>query len=159
MRYLLVTVLVFFGITGYVSADERSKWPKIDGIFRIAKTPSDVYFVGTAKSDELLGGDGSDTLYGLDQDDVLWADHLPCCQPTTQKDLIVAGRGNDWIYDSHGVNRLDAGEGNDILRVKFAQAGSRVRCGPGRDLVYTSRTVRARVRWYNCERFTYGKIR
>jgi Ca2+-binding RTX toxin-like protein len=49
-------------------------WPKIDGVLKINKDDGSETMSGTAKSDELLGGHDSDTIYGRDSADVLWGD-------------------------------------------------------------------------------------
>src|SRR3954454_4563605 len=80
-------------------------WPTIDGKLRKAHAGS-VTYVGTARSDELLGHHGSDVLRGRAGSDVLWGDWDPNGQPTTQRDGIYGGGGTDFIYASHGRNRL-----------------------------------------------------
>ena len=91
---------------------------------------------GTAKSDELLGGHDSDTLYGHDRADVLWGDYKPSGQGTAQFDHIYGGAGADWIYASHGRNAIVAGSGNDTVRAHFGRGS--VDCGSGRDTLFIS---------------------
>ena len=46
---------------------------------------------GTGRSDELLGGHDSDTLYGHGRADVLWGDYKPYGQGTAQVDRLFGG--------------------------------------------------------------------
>ena len=77
-------------------------WPKIDGVLKINKDDGNETMSGTAKSDELLGGHDSDTIYGRDSADVLWGDYKPSGQGTAQVDHLYGGAGSDFIYASHG---------------------------------------------------------
>jgi Ca2+-binding RTX toxin-like protein len=55
----------------------------------------------------LTGGNGKDSLYGDDGDDVLRGGH--------GKDLLDGGIGNDELHGGTGKDSLDGGEGNDDL--------------------------------------------
>lgn len=105
------------------------------------------------ESNELLGYHGSDTLYGGDRSDVLWADYIGTGQSATQKDKIYAGKGNDFLYSSHGVNTLDAGPGNDAIKARYGRGT--VYCGSGRDIVYVPKTRKSRWKFVGCEKFEY----
>ena len=104
-------------------------------------------------SDELLGWHGSDTLYGLDLADVLWADHVGTGQPTTQWDRIYGGAGNDFIYSSRGRNTIDAGPGNDAIKIRYGRGV--LDCGPGRDIYNVPRSRKGRWKIRNCEKVDY----
>ena len=43
--------------------------------------------------------------------DVLWGDYKPSGQPgpRRQQDVLIGGRGDDYIYGSHGRNRIVTG--------------------------------------------------
>ena len=84
-------------------------WPKIDGVLKMNKDDGNGTMSGTGKSDELLGGHDSDTIYGRDRADVLWGDYKPSGQGTAQVDRLFGGAGSDFIYASHGQNIIVAG--------------------------------------------------
>ena len=144
-------------LTG-VAAGQTSHegWPKIDGVLKINKDDGNDTFRGTGKSDELLGGHDSDTLYGHDRADVLWGDYKPSGQGTAQHDHLYGGSGDDWIYASHGRNTIAAGAGNDTVRTHFGRGS--VDCGSGRDTLFISHRARPKYRVRHCERISYKTI-
>jgi hypothetical protein len=127
-------------------------WPKIDGLLKKA-ADGDVKYVGTSRSDELLGHHGSDDLRGGDGSDVLWGDWDPADQPATQKDVIYGGNGTDFIYGSHGYSEIYAGNGNDVISVHYGRG--RVDCGPGRDIYHVARSRKSKYKFINCEKVDY----
>jgi Ca2+-binding RTX toxin-like protein len=127
-------------------------WPTIDGILKRAHAGG-VTYAGTSRSDELLGHHGSDTLRGGDDADVLWGDWDPNGQPSTQRDTIYGGAGNDFIYGSHGRNTIFAGAGNDAISVHYGRGT--VDCGAGRDIYHVARSRRHLYRFRNCEKVDY----
>lgn len=68
---------------------------------------------------ELLGGDGNDTIWGGGDGDVIWGDSHAEANPTTQIDELHGGSGNDWIYASHGYNHIWTGAGNDHIALVY----------------------------------------
>jgi len=129
-------------------------WPTIHGRVVKANNGQSRTFHGTRHSDELLGHHGSDTLYGRGGSDVLWGDwEGGADQPTNQLDRIYGGRGNDFIYGSHGRNVIFGGPGHDAISVHFGRGY--VDCGPGRDIVHVARSRRKNYRFRNCEKFDY----
>jgi Ca2+-binding RTX toxin-like protein len=81
---------------------------------------------------ELLGGDGNDTIYAGNDGDVIWGDsHADGGnQPTNQSDYLHGGAGNDWIYSSHGFNEIWTGAGDDHVALVYGHGV--VNCnGPG----------------------------
>ena len=124
-------------------------WPTIDG--KIAKANGRaVTFVGTPRSDELLGHHGSDVLRGRGRSDVLWGDHDPDGQPESQRDRIYGGGGSDFIYASHGHNRIYGGAGNDAISAHYGRG--RIDCGPGRDIYHVPISRKKAYRVVNCEK-------
>lgn len=131
---------------------DHKYWPKIDGIFKKAGSGA-VTYTGTARSDELLGHHGSDTLSGGAANDILWGDWDPKGQPASQKDVIDGGDGTDFIYGSHGRNTIRAGAGNDVISVHYGRGS--VDCGPGRDIYHVARSRRKGYKFRNCEKVDY----
>ena len=79
---------------------------------------------------ELLGGDGSDTIWAGERGDVIWGDSHPGAQPTGQRDLLHGGGGSDWLYASHGYNLIWTGAGDDHIALVYGYGT--VYCdGPG----------------------------
>lgn len=105
---------------------------------------------------ELLGGHGHDTIHAGPLGDVIWGDYKPSGQPTTQVDRLFGGAGRDFIYASHGFNRIEAGGGDDWVKAHFGRGI--VDCGPGRDLLYVSRRAQRGYRIRNCERISHRTL-
>ncbi len=85
---------------------------------------------GPIGHNELLGADGSDTIYGGNDGDVIWGDYLPSGQPASQRDYLHGGDGDDWIYSSHGFSHIWTGAGNDHVALVYGHGI--VTCnGPG----------------------------
>ncbi len=68
---------------------------------------------------ELLGGDGNDTIYAGEEGDVIWGDSHAGDQPTTQRDYLHGGEGSDWLYASHGYNVIWTGAGRDHVALVY----------------------------------------
>ena len=148
---LTLTLLALLGAsTAAFGAADKKHWPRIDGKLKKANGNPSVSFRGTARSDELLGSHGSDTLSGRRASDVLWGDHNPSGQPTSQRDTIYGGDGNDFIYASHGRNRISGGRGNDAISAHYGRGT--IDCGPGRDIYHVPRSLRRKYKVRNCEK-------
>jgi Ca2+-binding RTX toxin-like protein len=79
---------------------------------------------------ELLGGNGNDTIHAGPAGDVIWGDYKPSGQPESQVDHLYGGSGNDWIYSSHGTNYIWTGAGDDHIQLVYGHGV--VYCnGPG----------------------------
>ena len=100
-------------------------WPTIHGKVKKAHHRGRT-FHGTRRSDELLGHHGSDRLFG---------------------------RGNDFIYGSHGRNVIYGGPGNDAISVHFGRGF--VDCGPGRDIYHVAKSRKRGYKFRNCEKVDY----
>jgi Ca2+-binding RTX toxin-like protein len=128
-------------------------WPTIHGKWKKAGTTGSK-IKGTRHSDELLGHHGSDVLHGKQSSDVLWGDwEGGADQPTGQTDRIYGGRGNDFIYGSHGRNVVYGGSGNDAISVHFGRGF--VDCGAGRDIYHVAKSRNRGYRFRNCEKVDY----
>jgi hypothetical protein len=125
-------------------------WPSIDGHLKMHKSDRSGTIRGSRRSDELLGGHGNDVIFGRSASDVIWGDYKPCCQPTHQHDVLLGARGRDFIYASHGYNRIEAGAGNDVVHGHFGHGT--IDCGSGHDVVDVSHRSRHRYRIRHCER-------
>jgi Ca2+-binding RTX toxin-like protein len=128
-------------------------WPKIDGVLKINKDDGNDTVRGTARSDELLGGHDSDTLYGRGRADVLWGDYKPSGQGTAQVDHLYGGDGSDFIYASHGRNVIAAGSGNDTIHAHFGRGS--IDCGGGRDTLFISHRSKRGYAISHCERISF----
>ena len=111
---------------------------------------------GRSGHNELLGGHGSDTIYAGPWGDVLWGDYKPSGQPTTQRDRLVGGPGNDHIYASHGWNTISAGAGDDWI--KAPDGRGIIDCGGGRDVLYVSRRAQKRYSIRRCETVSHRTL-
>jgi RTX calcium-binding nonapeptide repeat (4 copies) len=138
------------------SCASHAFWPTVHGRFRSAHGGS-ARFVGSRRSDELLGHHGSDVLSGRGRSDILWGDRDPAGQPTSQHDVIYGGSGDDFIYGSHGYNAIYGGTGNDAISVHYGRGI--VDCGPGRDIYHVARKRRHAYRFVNCEKVDYRSER
>jgi Ca2+-binding RTX toxin-like protein len=128
-------------------------WPTIRGKVKKARTSGQT-ITGTRRSDELLGHHGSDRLYGKQSADVLWGDwEGGADQPTNQTDFVSGGRGDDFIYGSHGRNIIYGGSGNDAISVHFGRGF--VDCGAGRDIYHVPKSRKRGYRYRNCEKVDY----
>ncbi len=170
-RPVLAPVLVLLAVIGSVSVSQADHiigtsctsstcagheyWPKmtLDDVQRAQQYKGTTLRGKPGNSDELLGWHGSDYLYGEDESDVLWADHIGTGQPTTQWDRMWGGAGNDFIYSSRGRNTIDAGPGNDAIKVRYGRGT--LNCGSGRDIVHLPRSRRVNWKFKGCEKFEY----
>ena len=134
-----------------------------DEIHRLGACQRRLVFAGTGfvlssqpGHNELLGGNGSDTIYAGPWGDVLWGDYKPSGQPTAQHDNLNGGPGPDFIYASHGYNRIEAGAGNDWIKAHFGRG--LVDCGPGDDVLYISRRAQRRYTIRGCEHISHRTL-
>ena len=84
-------------------------WPKVWGIFGRVKDSGNHRKVGGPDNDELLGHHGSDHIEGKGGRDILWGDWDPKNNNEHQRDTILGGTGNDFIYPSHGPSNFEGG--------------------------------------------------
>ena len=151
---LLAFGLVIAAFTSLAAGKASHKgWPHINGQLKMHSSDQSARMEGTARSDELLGGHGNDVILGRTAADVIWGDYKPCCQPASQYDVLLGGRGRDHIYASHGFNRIHGGAGRDLVHAHYGRGV--IDCGSGRDKVYISHRARPGYRIRHCEKLDY----
>ena len=115
-----------------------------------------VVVTAAVRHNELLGGHGNDRIHAGPAGDVIWGDYKPSSQPTNQVDRLYGGLGRDFIYTSHGWNRVVAGRGADVVHAHFGHGI--IDCGAGRDILYVSHRSRHRYRVRHCDRISYKTL-
>jgi Ca2+-binding RTX toxin-like protein len=105
-------------------------WPPIENFAQHANDENGTLRGKKGVHNELLGGQGNDTIFAGDAGDVIWGDSRAGGQPESQRDYLHGGAGNDYIYASHGFNEIWTGAGNDHLQLVYGHGT--VHCnGPG----------------------------
>jgi Ca2+-binding RTX toxin-like protein len=150
----LAAALAIGPLAGALASTSHAGWPPIQHLYQ-NKTDANATAHGVANlHNELLGGNGSDTLYAGRAGDVLWGDSKPGAQPTTQVDTMVGGPGNDIFYASHGVNVIDTGTGKDIVHAHYGRGT--IRCRSAADIVYLSHKSRPDYKLSGCRQISYA---
>jgi hypothetical protein len=108
------------------------------------------------RHNELLGGHGDDIIHAGPWGDVIWGDFKPSGQPTSQHDTLIGGAGRDFIYASHGYNRILAGGGRDVIHAHFGHGI--IDCGRGADVLYISRRAQRRYRIRHCDTISHATL-
>ena len=126
-------------------------WPAITGILWQVQHNRGSSMVGSTLDDELLGHHGSDRIDGGEGRDVIWGDWDPKNNNGRQKDTLIGGPGNDFIYPSHGKTTVTAGDGNDYIWAFYGKG--KIDCGPGKDRVRVRLNKAFRLK--NCETITH----
>lgn len=120
---LLIAVIVAALCSAGVAFGEASHagWPQFGHHEGHPSNESGVMRGEPGVHNELLGGDGNDTIYAGEEGDVIWGDsHADGGnQPSSQRDYLHGGAGKDWIYASHGFNEIWTGAGNDQLALVY----------------------------------------
>jgi Ca2+-binding RTX toxin-like protein len=116
----IVLALLCSAASAYGEASHAG-WPQIGHHQGHPNNESGVMHGHESVHNELLGGDGNDTIYAGNEGDVIWGDsHADGGeQPTTQRDYLHGGAGEDWIYASHGFNEIWTGAGNDHIALVY----------------------------------------
>jgi Ca2+-binding RTX toxin-like protein len=96
-------------------------------------------------------------IYGGRGSDVIWGDAHNQGSTASQRDALDAGPGWDWVYASHGYNKIFGRRGNDTIRVWFGRGY--VNCGRGNDILYVSGKSDPKVKRKNCERISHKSAR
>ncbi|HEX4362997.1 MAG TPA: hypothetical protein VHZ75_00490 [Solirubrobacteraceae bacterium] len=155
---LLLVALLTAGAAGTAAAKtSHAGWPAINGLLKIDHSDAGVTYTGEpTKHNELLGGHGSDTLHAGRVGDVLWGDHNPGGQPTTQVDQINGGAGKDYIYAGHGRNVIDTGGGADQVHAHFGSGT--IRCASTKATIFLSHRSAKHYKLRGCTHVSYKTL-
>ncbi|MGA2321508.1 MAG: hypothetical protein ABSG95_12320 [Solirubrobacteraceae bacterium] len=105
----------------------------------------------------LLGGYGSDTIYGGDSGDVIWADFQPSGWPSFQTAVIHAGPGKNFIYANDTINRVWTGTNPET--VVHAHEGSGViHCENPGIVVFTSHMALPHYKLDGCRHISFYSV-
>ncbi len=133
-------------------------WPQIDKLIMDKGAAGEHHVLQGREGvhNELLGGYGSDTIYGGDAGDVIWADYHPGEQPS-QTSVIHAGNGQNFIYTDHSVSYVWTG--NNPATVVHAHEGSgTIYCGNPHIIVFTSHHALPHYKLRGCKRISFYSV-
>ncbi|HEY7933284.1 MAG TPA: hypothetical protein VID48_05605 [Solirubrobacteraceae bacterium] len=137
MLFLGAVLASFSGVERTSANASHAEWPKINGRIVVNRHDRNEVMHGQkSKHNELLGGNGNDTIYGGQAGDVIWGDYKPSGQPSTQFDRVYAGNGKNFIYTSHGTNVIYTGSGPSIVHAHYGSGT--VHCGSTAVTVYVT---------------------
>jgi hypothetical protein len=161
VRKLTITIalalLLLPGAALVAAKTSHKGWPHIDGRLVINASSRNTTIRGlTNRHNELLGGNGNDTIQGGNAGDVIWGDYKPGNQSTTQVDRLFAGNGNDFIYASHGTNYISTGGGRDQVHAHFGRG--EIHCGSARDLVFLSHASKPHYKLFGCRHVSFATL-
>jgi hypothetical protein len=157
LSFLLLSPIALVPAAIVSAKTSHAGWPHIDGLLLINKDDADRPLRGIPYlHNELLGGNGNDTLYGGNAGDVLWGDYKPSGQPTTQVDHIYAGNGDDFIYASHGTNFIFTGGGRDIVHAHFGRG--EIHCQSPQDVVFLSHAGQHGYKLFGCNHISFATL-
>jgi Ca2+-binding RTX toxin-like protein len=91
---------------------------------------------GTDLNDNLLGSHGADVIVGLGGNDIIWANRKPDGR-SQGVDRVDAGPGDDIVYGASrgGTTHIDGGDGDDYLQGGGADATNFITGGTGADTI------------------------
>jgi hypothetical protein len=104
----------------------------------------------------LLGGYGSDTIYGGQAGDVIWGDYHPTGEKR-QTAVIHAGNGKNFIYANDTVNYVWTG--TDPATVVHAhEDGGVIHCQNPHQVVYTSHHAKPHWTFDGCRHISFYSV-
>ena len=161
MKRIVVTLVTLLAVTASGAARAADTIDGTPGPDKIPGTPGadvitakagDDVVHAKAGDDLVLGGPGADTIHGQRGSDELRGDagaDVVDAGRDPQKDYVIGGGGNDKLY-LRGRDNGYGGPGDDRVWSTYAQAGAKVRCGGGHDVLIFNQPSPAVVR-YGCE--------
>jgi hypothetical protein len=141
-----------------VANTSHAGWPKI-GHLQMDKGPAGQTHVLRAMAgvhNELLGGYGSDTIYGGDAGDVIWGDYHPGAKPR-QTAVIHAGDGRNFIYSNDSVNYVWTGS-NPATVVHAHEGSGVIHCENSHIVVFTSHHALPHYKLHGCKRISFFSV-
>jgi hypothetical protein len=127
---LLGAILTLSLAAAAAANTSHAGWPHIENFAQHANDENGTLRGKPGVHNELLGGQGNDTIFAGNDGDVIWGDSRAGGQPESQRDYLHGGAGNDFIYASHGFNEIWTGAGNDNIQLVYGHGI--VHCnGPG----------------------------
>ncbi|HEU4978267.1 MAG TPA: hypothetical protein VFT42_05190 [Solirubrobacteraceae bacterium] len=143
--------------TAASASTSHEGWPPINGEVKIHRNDQSGVLRGMRhRHNELLGGNGNDTIVASRVGDVMWGDYKPSGQPTTQVDRFYGGPGKDFIYASHGWNTIITGGGPDVVHAHFGRGV--IRCSSATATVYLSHRSRGHYHLHGCRHISYRTL-
>jgi hypothetical protein len=153
----LLALLVFTASAGAMTS--HAGWPG-DQHLIMDKGPAGQENVlrGVAdKHNYLLGGYGNDTIYGGEAGDVIWGDYHPSGWPSSQKAIIHAGNGPNFIYANDTVNEVWTGTNPDTVVHAHEDSGV-IHCESSSIVVYTSHHALPHWKLDGCKHISFYSV-
>jgi hypothetical protein len=105
----------------------------------------------------LLGGYGSDTIYGGDAGDVIWGDYHPSGWPSFQTAVIHAGNGPNFIYANDTVNYVWTGTSPNTVVHAHEDSGV-IHCENPHIVVFTSHRALPHYKLDGCRHISFYSV-
>jgi Ca2+-binding RTX toxin-like protein len=160
MRRIVIAFALVAALIAAATANASTShkgWPKINGdlIMHKQDQSGEIRATKLDKHNELLGGNGSDTIYAGNVGDVIWGDYKGGTQPTTQVDHLNGGPGPDFIYASHGANFIVSGGGKDVIHAHYGHGS--IHCSPQTTL-FISHKAQSHYKLDGCKKISYKTV-
>jgi hypothetical protein len=107
----------------------------------------------------LLGGYGSDTIYGGDHGDVIWGDYHPNNKPSAQTAVIHAGNGQNFIYANDTYNYVWTGTNPaTVVHAHLSGISGQIHCQSPGIVVYLSNTSQKHFKLFGCRHISHYSV-